>query len=114
MGSRIAVATTSAPKVGPFMSQAVISNGLVFSAGSLGIDPKTGKFVEGTVADRAVSTHRRAGSYDTRLSTNRMNRPTGTSPPKSRRCLCCRGDEFIKSGKSQYLSVEHGLATPGE
>ncbi|KAJ2983191.1 hypothetical protein NQ176_g875 [Zarea fungicola] len=54
MGSRIAVATTSAPKVGPFMSQAVISNGLVFSAGSLGIDPKTGKFVEGTVADRAA------------------------------------------------------------
>jgi enamine deaminase RidA (YjgF/YER057c/UK114 family) len=55
MSSRFAVFTPNAPKVGPFMSQAVISNGLVFSAGSLGLDPATGQFVEGTVADRAVS-----------------------------------------------------------
>ncbi|CAJ0548413.1 Ff.00g020260.m01.CDS01 [Fusarium sp. VM40] len=54
MSSRSAVFTPNAPKVGPFMSQAVISNGLVFSAGSLGLDPATGQFVEGTVADRAA------------------------------------------------------------
>lgn len=55
MASRTAVSTPNAAKVGAFMSQAVISNGLVFSAGSLGLDPATGQFVEGTVADRAVS-----------------------------------------------------------
>ncbi|KAJ4253898.1 hypothetical protein NW762_010296 [Fusarium torreyae] len=53
MASRTAVSTPNAPKVGPFMSQAVISNGLVFSSGSLGLDPATGEFVKGTVIDRA-------------------------------------------------------------
>lgn len=52
----IATATTSsdAPPPGPLMSQAVVCNGMVYCSGSLGLDPKTGEFVEGTVADRAV------------------------------------------------------------
>ncbi|KAM0545838.1 hypothetical protein ACHAPJ_011165 [Fusarium lateritium] len=54
MTSRRAVSTPNAPKAASFMSQAVISNGLVFSAGSLGLDPATNEFVEGTVADRAA------------------------------------------------------------
>ncbi|RMJ09894.1 hypothetical protein CDV36_010473 [Fusarium kuroshium] len=54
MASRTAVVTPNAPPAAPFMSQAIISNGLVFCSGSLGLDPKTGKFVEGDVSDRAT------------------------------------------------------------
>lgn len=56
MASRTAVVTPNAPPPAPFMSQAIISNGLVFCSGSLGLDPTTGKFVEGDVSDRAVGT----------------------------------------------------------
>ncbi|KAF2717315.1 endoribonuclease L-PSP [Polychaeton citri CBS 116435] len=48
------VKTDKAP--GPPMpgiySQAVISNGMVYCSGSVGLDPATNKMVEGTVADR--------------------------------------------------------------
>jgi len=46
--SRI-IATDKAPKpVGPY-SQAVISNGLVYCSGQIGIDPKTGRLAEGGI-----------------------------------------------------------------
>jgi 2-iminobutanoate/2-iminopropanoate deaminase len=41
------ISTTKAPKVvGPY-SQAIVSGGLVFCSGQIGIDPKTGKLVNG-------------------------------------------------------------------
>ncbi|KAF5003510.1 hypothetical protein FDECE_9933 [Fusarium decemcellulare] len=54
MSSRTAVLSPKAPAPSPLMSQAIVSNGLVFCSGSLGLDPSTGKFVEGDVADRAA------------------------------------------------------------
>ena len=43
------VSTTQAPgAVGPY-SQAVAANGMLFVSGQLGLDPDTGKFVEGGV-----------------------------------------------------------------
>lgn len=43
------VATEAAPRaVGPY-SQAVVEGGLVFTAGQVGLDPATGKLVEGGV-----------------------------------------------------------------
>jgi 2-iminobutanoate/2-iminopropanoate deaminase len=43
------VMTEKAPKpVGPY-SQAIISKGLVFCSGQIGIDPSTGKLVEGGI-----------------------------------------------------------------
>ncbi|KAM0426060.1 hypothetical protein ACHAPT_008691 [Fusarium lateritium] len=54
MSSRTAVLSPKAPAPSPLMSQAIISNGLVFCSGSLGLDPFTGKFVEGDVSDRAT------------------------------------------------------------
>lgn len=53
--SRQAVFTPNAPGPYPALSQAVIHNGLVFTAGSLGTNPVTKKLVEGTIADRTVS-----------------------------------------------------------
>ncbi|KAE8162434.1 Endoribonuclease L-PSP/chorismate mutase-like protein [Aspergillus tamarii] len=52
MPGKIAVLTPSAPAPMPVLSQGVIWNGMVYVSGSLGIDPSTGRFVEGTVADR--------------------------------------------------------------
>lgn len=37
------------------LSQAIIANNTVYCSGAVGIDPKTGKMVPGTVADRTVS-----------------------------------------------------------
>ncbi|KAE8422753.1 Endoribonuclease L-PSP/chorismate mutase-like protein [Aspergillus pseudocaelatus] len=52
MPGKVAVLTPSAPAPMPVLSQAVICNGMVYVSGSLAIDPSTGRFVEGTVADR--------------------------------------------------------------
>lgn len=55
MAPKTCVLTSDAPAPMPILSQGVICNGMVYVSGSLGIDPKTGKFVDGTVADRTVS-----------------------------------------------------------
>lgn len=49
------VRTDGAPAPLPFYSQGVTVGNMVYVSGSLAIDPSTGKFVEGTVADRTVS-----------------------------------------------------------
>ncbi|CAG9977224.1 unnamed protein product [Clonostachys byssicola] len=46
--------TTGAPAPLPFYSQGVVLGNMVYVSGSLGIDSDTGKFVEGTVADRTT------------------------------------------------------------
>ncbi|HEX8940510.1 MAG TPA: Rid family detoxifying hydrolase [Candidatus Limnocylindrales bacterium] len=54
--SRHAVTTQAAPAaIGPY-SQAVVSDGLVFCSGQVGIEPATGELVEGVEAqaDRAL------------------------------------------------------------
>lgn len=44
-----AIETADAPKaIGPY-SQAIVANGFVFAAGQIGLDPKTGKIVEGGI-----------------------------------------------------------------
>lgn len=46
------IQTTKAPgAIGPY-SQAVEANGFIFASGQLGIDPKTGNFVEGGVKEQ--------------------------------------------------------------
>ena len=51
--TREVVATKGAPAaVGPY-SQGIKADGFVFSAGQLGLDPATGKLVEGDVTDQA-------------------------------------------------------------
>lgn len=54
MAPPTAVLTAKAPKPIPQLSQAVKYNGMVYCSGSLGVDPETSKFVEGTVKDRTV------------------------------------------------------------
>jgi 2-iminobutanoate/2-iminopropanoate deaminase len=47
--SKEVVQTPNAPSaIGPY-SQAIIANGFVYTAGQLGVDPSTGKLVEGDV-----------------------------------------------------------------
>jgi enamine deaminase RidA (YjgF/YER057c/UK114 family) len=48
------VRTDAAPLPKPFLSQGVVIGNMVYVSGSLGIDPSTGKMVEGTIADRTV------------------------------------------------------------
>ena len=51
--TREAVATAGAPAaVGPY-SQAIKANGFIFTAGQLGLDPASGKMVDGDVTDQA-------------------------------------------------------------
>ncbi|KAL4779255.1 Endoribonuclease L-PSP/chorismate mutase-like protein [Aspergillus varians] len=52
--ANVAVLSPNAPAPSPLMSQAVICNGMLYCSGSLGLDPKTGKFAEGDAADRTV------------------------------------------------------------
>jgi 2-iminobutanoate/2-iminopropanoate deaminase len=48
------IKTGNAPAaIGPY-SQAVVSGDLLFTAGQIGLDPKTGNMVEGGVRERAV------------------------------------------------------------
>lgn len=47
------ISTSAAPPPLPQFVQATTFNGLVFCSGAIGIDPATGKIVEGTVKDRA-------------------------------------------------------------
>lgn len=48
------VLTDKAPPPIPVLSQAIIHNGIVYCSGQIGMDPATGKIVEGTVQDRTV------------------------------------------------------------
>ncbi|KKY27828.1 putative l-psp endoribonuclease family protein [Diplodia seriata] len=50
--SRDAVYTSGAPKPPPFLSQAIKDGGRVYCSGQVGMNPQTGKMVEGTVQDR--------------------------------------------------------------
>ncbi|KAL2151339.1 hypothetical protein VTH82DRAFT_6437 [Thermothelomyces myriococcoides] len=52
MAPQVAVLTDKAPKPIPQLSQAVKYNGMVYCSGSLGVDPETSKFVEGSVKER--------------------------------------------------------------
>jgi enamine deaminase RidA (YjgF/YER057c/UK114 family) len=49
------VRTEGAPAPLPFYSQGVVVGNMVYVSGSLAIDPATGEFIEGSVADRTVS-----------------------------------------------------------
>ena len=51
--SRTVIRTDAAPAaIGPY-SQGIVSGGLLFTAGQLGLDPGTGKFVSADVAEQA-------------------------------------------------------------
>ncbi|CAI7675464.1 unnamed protein product [Penicillium palitans] len=52
--SKVAVLSQNAPAPSPLMSQGIICNGMIYCSRSLGLDPKTGKFVSGDAADRTV------------------------------------------------------------
>ncbi|KAL4902810.1 hypothetical protein BDW74DRAFT_186753 [Aspergillus multicolor] len=52
MSNKIHIRTNNAPAPSPYLSQATVIGNIVFCSGQLGIDPKTGKMVEGTVKDR--------------------------------------------------------------
>ena len=56
MSPKTAVLTDKAPKPSPFLSQAVIHNGLIYCSGNMGKDPVTGNLVGGGVGERTVST----------------------------------------------------------
>lgn len=50
--ARRAVETADAPKaIGPY-SQAIVANGFVYTAGQVGIDPKTGAMVDGGIVEQ--------------------------------------------------------------
>lgn len=51
---KVAINTSDAPApIAPF-SQGIVYNGLVYCSGSVGMDPKTNKIVEGGVEQRTV------------------------------------------------------------
>jgi enamine deaminase RidA (YjgF/YER057c/UK114 family) len=46
-----------APLAGIY-NQAIVANGTVYCSGSIGMDPKTGKLIEGDIAARTVCSHK--------------------------------------------------------
>ena len=54
MQMRNIIKTNKAPAAIGTYSQAVESNGILFTSGQVGIDPETSKMVEGGVADQAI------------------------------------------------------------
>ncbi|EME45483.1 hypothetical protein DOTSEDRAFT_61997 [Dothistroma septosporum NZE10] len=53
MTPKQAILTENAPKPLPgIYSQAIVANGTVYCSGAIGMDPTTGKIIEGSVADR--------------------------------------------------------------
>ena len=52
--SRVPVRTDKAPLPPPFLSQAIVSGDLVFCSGQVGVNPSTGKMVEGPIQERTV------------------------------------------------------------
>jgi enamine deaminase RidA (YjgF/YER057c/UK114 family) len=67
--TKAAILSPNAPAPSPLMSQGIIINGTIYCSGSLGIDPKTGKFVDGDASDRTVeppylyTTHHHVGIF---------------------------------------------------
>lgn len=49
---RTAVSTPHSPRPLPQFSQAIKHHGIVYCSGNIGLDPRTGQLVSGTVADR--------------------------------------------------------------
>lgn len=86
MAPPIAVLTEKAPKPIPQLSQAVRYNGMVYCSGSLGIDPSTSKFVEGSVQDRTVRREFTPYPYAIRLCAHRVTAPSTQEPVGRPRC----------------------------
>lgn len=57
------VVTDDAPAPISLFSQAQIYNGVVYCSGNIGIDPKTGLLVEGSVTDRTVRSLKYMGPH---------------------------------------------------
>jgi enamine deaminase RidA (YjgF/YER057c/UK114 family) len=51
--SAVSTENAPSPRAGIY-NQAIIANGFVYTSGFTPVDPKLGKLVEGSVADRAV------------------------------------------------------------
>ncbi|RDW81026.1 uncharacterized protein DSM5745_04583 [Aspergillus mulundensis] len=71
--SRVPVLSPNAPPPSPLMSQALTHNGTIYCSGSLGIDPKTGKFVSGDASDRTVRERSRAHPVAVRVHPTNAN-----------------------------------------
>ncbi|MCC7445893.1 MAG: reactive intermediate/imine deaminase [Anaerolineae bacterium] len=71
--SRQVIQSDSAPKpIGPY-SQAIASNGFVYTAGQLGLDPATGQLVEGGVAAQTEQALRNLSAVLTAAGTSIEN-----------------------------------------
>ncbi|KAL8686856.1 MAG: hypothetical protein Q9218_006815 [Villophora microphyllina] len=55
-GTKRAVRTDKAPPPLPFISQAIVCQGMVYCSGSIGTSPITSQMVEGGVGDRTAQT----------------------------------------------------------
>jgi enamine deaminase RidA (YjgF/YER057c/UK114 family) len=83
MDRQAAVLTDKAPKPIPQFSQAVKYNGMVYCSGSIGMEPKTWKLVEGSVKDRTVYMNLLARGRNTGL-TLASAKHSATCRPSSR------------------------------
>lgn len=52
--TRTPVSTKGAPVPPPILSQGMVVGNMIYCSGQLGVNPTTGKMVEGTVQDRTV------------------------------------------------------------
>ncbi|EEU44981.1 uncharacterized protein NECHADRAFT_85283 [Fusarium vanettenii 77-13-4] len=67
------VRTDGAPAPKPFLSQGVVVGNMVYVSGSLGMDPSTGKMVEGTITDRTIQALKNISSILEAANTSMAN-----------------------------------------
>lgn len=75
MPQKEAVSTDKAPPPLPFFSQAIKCQGMVYCSGSIGVDPKTSKLVDGGVADRCVRSSSPTDPFVLRLEKTSLLKP---------------------------------------
>ncbi|BGP40665.1 hypothetical protein JCM10449v2_004627 [Rhodotorula kratochvilovae] len=64
------ISSPNAPKAAPFLSPAILSGNTLYLSGQCGVDPESGAFIDGTVADR---TRRAMANIEALLQAAGMN-----------------------------------------
>lgn len=111
MSPKTAVLTDKAPKPSPFLSQAVIHNGLIYCSGNMGKDPVTGKLVGGGVEARTVSLTA-ATSFCSILYLVILSNLAfaGANPSKLERCSGSWRKQLEECAQGEYLlDFDEGL-----
>jgi hypothetical protein len=104
MSNKHFIVTNEAPSLPAIYNQAVVVNGLVFCSGTIAIDPKDGKIIEGDIKAHTVCRTR------TPASTLRFESDSSTAPSSGKPFSSTQSCEDLirQCGETQCVPVKHG------